>query len=85
MHGIIKDWKNGWFGVELGFDLDEIDALIELLQMIKKDPEQHFHMSSEHRGDGGLGDIEVFVRSKSEEHNMRLSSLAMAPGDEIDA
>jgi hypothetical protein len=38
MHVKIEDWKNGWSGISVGIDLDEIDHFIEFLKMIKADP-----------------------------------------------
>jgi hypothetical protein len=83
MHVAIEDWKNGWSGISVGIDPDEIDHLIELLKMIKKDPDQHFHISRDYKGTGGVGDIEVFIRSGNEKHNMSLSGRALAPGENI--
>jgi hypothetical protein len=83
MHVKIEDWKNGWSGISVGIDSDEIDHFIDLLKMIKDDPEQHFHISSDYKGTGGIGDIEIFIRSKNEQHNMNLSSRALAPGDNV--
>jgi len=50
-----------------------------LLQKIKNDNEQHFHISSEWVGEPGIGDIEIYVKDKNQENNMRFSSLAIAP------
>jgi hypothetical protein len=47
MHTKLEDWKNGWFGVELGIALDEIDSLISQLSMLKTDHDQHFHIGSD--------------------------------------
>ena len=84
MHVEVEDWKNGWCGLRVGIDPSEIDRLIELLVMIKNDPEQHFHSSSDYRGAGGVGDIEFSIRGESESHNMSLSGRARAPGEEIE-
>jgi hypothetical protein len=83
MRGELQDWKNGWYGLELGISLAEIDSLIELLQMIRNAPEQHFHISSDYKGTGGLGDIEIFVLPAGQSHNMSLSGGALSPGDVI--
>lgn len=85
MHATLESWKDGWFGLCIGLDRDEIDALIEMLLMIKEDPEQHFHISSDYRAAGGLGDIEVAIRSADEAHNMMLSGRALAPGEALDS
>jgi hypothetical protein len=51
--------------------------------MIKDDHEQHFHISSDYKGAGGIGDIEIFIKTKEEKHNMMTSSRAFAPGEKI--
>ena len=83
MRGEIENWNNGWYGVSLGLSIAEIDRLIELLTNIRNDPEQHFHISSDYVGSGGLGDIEVSIAEASSISNMSVSSLALAPGDTI--
>ena len=83
MHVKIEDWKNGWSGISVGIDPDEIDHFIDPLKMIKDDPEQHFHISSDYKGTGGVGDIEIFIRSENEKHNMNLSTRALAPGENV--
>jgi hypothetical protein len=83
MHTSIEDWKNGWFGVKLAMAPEEIDRLIELLRAVKADSDQHFHVSSDYKAVGGLGDVELSVKEPSQSHNLFLSGLALAPGDEI--
>jgi len=80
----MENWKNGWYGIGIGLEPDEIDSLIELLQMIKNDPEQHFHLSSEFEGEGGVGDIEIYVKEEKTENNMKLLGKAIAPGGEVE-
>lgn len=85
MHTKVEDWKNGWFGVELGLAPDEIDQLIDRLAMLKTDHAQHFHITSDYKAAGGLGDIMVYVQSPDQPSNMeRLSSRALAPGEDVD-
>ena len=79
MHAKTEQWKSGWFGVELGLSQHEIDRLIELLQMLKKEPDQHFHVSSDYKGSAGIGDIMFYVQSDGEEDNMMITSKAIAP------
>ena len=84
MHTELEDWKNGWFGVQLGLTTKEIDVLIERLQMLKVEQDQHFHLSSTYQGGGGLGDITVYVQDSSTLSNMEsIGSKALAPGDTI--
>lgn len=79
----LDDWKNGWFGIGLAIAPSEIDRLISLLQELKADPDQHFHISSDYKGAGGVGDIEVFVKPDETPDNLFLSSTALNPGDEV--
>jgi hypothetical protein len=51
--------------------------------MIKADPEQHFHLSSDFEGNGGVGDIEIYMRDEMQKNNMALLSKAIEPGDEF--
>ena len=84
MHTELEDWKNGWYGVQLGISAEEIDILIERLQMLKAEPDQHFHLSSNYQGSGGLGDIAIYVQDPSKPSNMAtIGSKALAPGDII--
>jgi hypothetical protein len=84
VHSKLEDWKNGWFGVELGISPDEIDRLIELLQMLRKEPDQHFHLSSDYKDSGGLGDITLYVQSRDEPSNMITFGKAIAPNRGLD-
>ena len=83
MHGEIKNWNNGWYGISLGLSISEIDRMIALLTKLRSDPEQHFHISSDYSGDGGLGDIEIYVAEAGSQSNLQLSGLALAPGSEL--
>lgn len=86
MHTKIEDWKNGWFGLELGIAAHEIDSLIAQLTMLKSDHDQHFHISSDYKGAGGVGDIMIYVQSADEVSNMGSpSSRAIAPGEEVNS
>jgi hypothetical protein len=80
----LDDWKNGWFGVDLAIAKEEIEPLIELLKMLKDDPDQHFHLSSDYKGSGGVGSITVYLQSPAEVGNMESVGKALAPGDEIE-
>jgi len=83
MYVDIEDWKNDWYGISIGLKAEEIDSLIDLLQMIKADPEQHFHISSKYEGQGGIGDIQVYIKEEKQKDNMSLLGKALAPGAEI--
>ena len=59
MHSKLIDWSNGWHGVELALNKKEIDHLISLLEGLKHDPDQHFHISSDYEGSGEIGRAHV--------------------------
>ena len=83
MRGEIENLNNGWYGVSLGLSVPEIDRLIALLTEIRSDPEQHFHISSDYSGGGGLGGIEIYVAEAGSASNLKLSGVALAPGSEL--
>jgi hypothetical protein len=80
MHSKLTDWKNGWFGVELGIGKHEIDVIIDHLKMLKEEPDQHFHVSSDYKTQGGLGDITIYVQTPEEQSNMETLGKALEPG-----
>ena len=83
MHSKLEDWKNGWFGVEIGVKPTDIDALIANLNMLREEPDQHFHLSSNYKGEGGLGDIVFYVQASGDPDNMESFGKALAPGATI--
>ena len=84
MYTELEDWKNGWYGVQLGISMEEIDVLIKRLEMLKAEPNQHFHLSSTYQDSGGLGDITVYLQNRSQPSNMAsIGSKALAPGETI--
>ena len=84
MHAKLEDWKNGWFGVQLGIREGEIDRLIELLRVLKNETDQHFHLSSDDKAENGLGDITVYVQDPLEPDKMEALGKALLPGDSVD-
>lgn len=83
MHVKLEQWKDGWSGLQMGMSEREISRLIELLEVLKADPEQHFHITSDTKGQPGIGGIEIYVKAPDEMDNMSLSTRALGPGDEI--
>ena len=83
MEAELEDWKNGWFGLRLAASPREIEHLISLLQGLLEDPDQHFHIGSDYKAAGGLGDIELSVKDPETPDNLFLSSMALAPGDRM--
>ncbi|MDY7038481.1 MAG: hypothetical protein SV375_20285 [Thermodesulfobacteriota bacterium] len=66
----LEDFKTGWYGIYIGIKHEEIDVLIERLRSLKRDKDQHFHISSDYGGSGGVGDIEFSIQGDNEESNM---------------
>jgi hypothetical protein len=84
MHISFEDGKNGWCGIHIGIDPGEIDRLINRLNRIKADCNQHFHISSDYQGTGGVGDIEIAIRDANEEHNAKLLGCVLGPGESVE-
>lgn len=84
MHSKLNNWNNGWFGIELAMSREEIAELIEMLRVLQEDSEQHFHISRDYAGDGGIGDIEISVSLSEQTDNLRIGGKALGPGEEID-
>ena len=83
MRGKIEDWKSGWYGISLGLSVPEIDRLVVLLTKLRDDSEQHFHISSDCSGNGGLGDIEIYVTEAGVPSNLKLGNVALAPSSDV--
>jgi hypothetical protein len=79
MHVAMEDFGTGWCKIEIGIREDEIDTLIKLLGMLKKDTSQHFHAASHFREDGGIADIEFYIETREDTDNMQLLGLAIPP------
>lgn len=79
MHTDLEDFNTGWFGVSIGMKATEIDKLIENLELLKEDENQHFHLSGDFDGEGGVGDIEIYIQGKDETDNMSITGLAISP------
>lgn len=84
MYGKLNDWKNGWFGIELSLNSVEIEQLIDALKMLQTDSDQHFHISSDYVGSGGIGDIEISVSQSDSVNNLHIGSEALGPGTDVD-
>lgn len=83
MRAALEDWNNGWTEVEVSLSTMDIDRLIALLQMIKADPDQHFHATSNFVGTGGIGQITFQIQQPNEEDNLSLGGRAMGEGESI--
>ena len=81
MRASLEDWRNGWVEGEIGLSVQDIDQLIASLQMIKADPDQHFHATSDFVGEGGIGQITFQVQQVSEANNLKLGGRALGHGE----
>lgn len=83
MRASLEDWKNGWTEVEVSLSVADVDRLIALLQLIKADPDQHFHATSNFVGTGGIGQITFQIQQPEETDNLSLGGRAMGEGESI--
>lgn len=74
----IENYKTGWYGISIGIGPNEIDLLINQLTRLKKDPDQHFHITSNYEEEGGIGDIEFYIQDE-EKSNMAITGTAISP------
>ena len=74
----LEDYNTGWIGLKIAIKTNDIDILIQNLELLKDNPSQHFHISSNFEGETGVGDIEIYVDDESPE-NMQLLSQAIEP------
>ena len=72
MKADIEDFKTGWYGITLGLNDAEIDQLINTLVALKKE-KTHFHFRSEFKGEGGIGDIELY-HSQGDDTDLTIGS-----------
>lgn len=75
MQADLDDFKTGWYGVLLGLKEEEIDHLVEALQDLKR-YKTHFHFRGDFKGDGGIGDIELYYQTDNQPSNMELEASA---------
>lgn len=73
MQSDIEDFKTGWYGISLGVKSEEIDQFISALQELKKE-KTHFHFRSEFKGQGGIGDIEIYYQTDDQSSNLTIES-----------
>lgn len=78
-----EDWKNGWIGIDIEISPKDADYLIEMLKMLKGDTNQHFHISSDFKVNGGIGQLTFSMQPEDSIDNMEIGSRAYLPGEEI--
>lgn len=73
MEASVEDFGTGWYGVRIGLKADDIDELIVALRALKQE-KTHFHLRSDFEGDGGVGDVEMYLQSDEEFSNLDLEA-----------
>jgi hypothetical protein len=73
---------SGWFEIEVGLQRAEIDELIDLLKMIRDDPDQHFHLTTLRQNPSGNGQLTFYQHPHGEYHNGSLSGRSFLPGED---
>jgi hypothetical protein len=84
MRASLEDWNNGWVEIEMGLSSSDIDRLIGLLQLIKADPDQHFHATSDFVGTGGVGKVTFYIQQPDEADNLSIGGRALGAGELIE-
>jgi hypothetical protein len=84
MRASLEDWSNGWVEIEMGLSSSDIDRLIGLFQLIKADPDQHFHATSDFVGTGGVGKVTFYIQQPDEADNLSIGGRALGAGELIE-
>ena len=71
MQADLENFKTGWYGITLGINSEEIDKLIASLKHLKTSKD-HFHFRSEFKGEGGIGDIELYYQTGKQNSNLEI-------------
>ena len=79
----VEDIGDGMINIDLGLRPDEIDKLIRDLQMLKENPDQHFHVSSNFDGACPIGEFTFYNKEPDEPDDIHLTGRAYSPGDII--
>lgn len=77
----LEDLKNGWHEIFIGLKRNDIDKIIDMLTLLKKDNEQHFHISNKYEEESGVCDIEIYFQDEDEDSNMIILGPAIPPND----
>jgi hypothetical protein len=72
MNIALEDFKTGWFGLRIGITDAEIPVLIKRLQDLQRN-HAHFHLRSEFKGAGGVGDVEIFWVEPDAPHTLTIN------------
>lgn len=72
-----------WSEVTVALNRDEIDELIGLLEAIRDDAEQHFHLTSSTQEGAESVQLTFSQEVSDDSSNARMSSLALPPGSEV--
>lgn len=81
MRASIENLKNGWYDLSIGLKREDIKKLIELLNSLLNGEEgQHFHLGSDYNsGEGGVGDIEIYLDEDNAPHSLSFTGFAIPP------
>ncbi|MCU7929125.1 MAG: hypothetical protein KZQ97_22225 [Candidatus Thiodiazotropha sp. (ex Dulcina madagascariensis)] len=79
MNAEFEDFGTGWIQVFLSMKENDIDSLIEMLKLLKANPDSHFHLASDYEGESGVGDIEISFQGEDQKDNMQFTSMPIEP------
>lgn len=74
-----EDFETGWTEVAMGLSSHEVDRLIQMLQLIKQDPNQHFHCSSNHEDDSRIAGVDFYIKQATDSDNATIVGPAIEP------
>lgn len=77
----LDDLKNGWYEMFIGVTENDIDQIINMLTLLKKEHDQHFHILNKYEEEPGICDIEIYYQDGEEEDNMMISGPPITPNN----
>ncbi len=59
----IEDFETNWYGIKIGLNDQDINTVIQKLEKLRDGRISHFHFISDYEGEGGVGDIELYIEN----------------------
>lgn len=78
-----EKWTEDQIGVQIAGTPEELRGLADCLNLLSREPRQHFHITESGKGRSRVGDLEISVLDAPGDESMRIMSFAIAPGSEI--
>lgn len=76
MDVVLKDFKTGWFEVQIEMTQEDIDRMIRSLNNLKRSvPSAHFHCSNNYKGSSGVAELEISLVPSTQKGSFSILEL----------